>query len=1450
MSTAAKERNKRSWTDQREQSANRMGAMVFLGLAAVSLFLFFVWYYFFGRLPAQSFAAILSINKYESEVPDIRVGTWGLDEMTKIDGLFPWEKPFNTTFKNNEKDVIQFFSDLKGLKEMDKQKDTAIIQLRCHAAVTKTDSESWHCGLYINDESDSDKSKSYRFADFLDLAASVPAKNIVVFAEIADLQFEPHLGWVANPIEYYIRKACKGVNEKLESGQKVWIVCSNADFQSPLFSAKRGKTLFQEACEESLKAEAVRNGRGDHLTLARYFELIYRYCHTASRGRQTPKLILASKSDDELPLQAADDVFIGNFKKVAALPKSIDKKSLKDKGNATDSTEGRPSEKEARNRTGKKAVLVSYRQTEGKAPQDPKSVKAVEKEPRLLFWQIRDDIEARGTDNNLWSPRDFAPFAWRKLQADVAKESIWSDESESVLADRAKAMEMLRDSLASGSPAPLDDRKKGDHWNIVAAWNNFVASDSSFRSFRRQWQNASTGIVDSTTGLLGPEIENWRKQRKEFRSYIDCLAELSSWIELAAEFASADFPEDQAKQLNDDCKEFIFSLLEQNKWIPRSHTESAFEQSKSLQMAKSLGIRNLLYEHIKKAIRNSNLEDKKEEFTWQQERKYQVLLSSPLLQYEQRAQLVKAMKDREPKKVVPKTDAAFETIQPPNPVVQLSELKKRCEMLRYSWPLFSAWPLFSDKEALPQVPQELEELLAWGRGYHDEIGSFEIRKASVDREDAHQSVAAWHFLSLVDPRFALKLHQETQPDKSWAGIVVPPIAPKTIRLSMASQTLDFPEGKNDVPLRIKVEHFDGTEVSSCQLKWTSESEVRDFSVKQGSQTVEKGQSITVRPSGKQIDLNCALRSTDPPESGTQILVSAMSSTSKDVSNQLVIPVFRNAERIDLVIRRVGEPVPLKAKKGNADSKESAIELDSPAITGATSEFRFSISNKMKMARSVGLKISVAPTTPLGKADANLVAIGEFETELPPMQETSITLKPIESLNNLDALNSMLIFEIVEYEILDPKKEAAKKKEKGGRWRYSARFKPVHPRNFVKAIPQPVEANSRYSIEFETSPEFWRRHELKEMPILVRGKTIIKGELSPEKVLQPPMIFNADNSKSEFIGSAVNTNTQRFLTDIGGYPRAFVFDAFPVLPKMERVDEDQARIVEFRPILKELKTVVGEKQNTNGPLKKFGEYIVFPWLQDGVQVAYRAIEIETVIDKAANSPISYEILKLEGNEEKKTIDRRTIFEDRSYSMNLRIREDGVFNLGYVPSELKIRHVEGIESFDGTYIFRVQVGEQKAEQKFIFDKTKPPSSFVDAETASEAKSASNDNSKKSITLFKGDKVDMRVDAVDTAGEGSIGSGLDNAIFKLCGRSPMTFDEATEPALLGVVTASEGRVSIKLDATAFLEKPKGQYWVTVKTIDRAGNFQIQNQPLRVDWTNVERPAPPKKPSEKPPQ
>ncbi len=1437
MTGSANEKQKRSWTDRPEESRNRLGAMVFLGLSALSLLSLFVWIYFFRPTPARSFVAKLSIKNYQKDVPEIRLGEWDLVEMSKIEGVIPWEKlPSGAKFEN-EKDVKQFFSNLNSFKTLDKQKDTVLIQLRCHAAVTNQNSDdqksdNWSCGLYIND--DFTANRSFPFSTFLDLAAKVPAKNVVVFAEVADLQFEPHLGWVVNPIEHYIRKACKDVDWKNQvPGKNVWIVCSNADYQSPLFSVKRAKTLFQEACEESLKEEALSTGRKKALTLARYFELIYRHCHTASEGRQTPRLILANKSDDELP--RADEVFVSSHKAVISPPKSSHEKLEKKKA------EESPPAKEAQNRIGNRTVPVSFRQTDAKAAQDPKSAKSVELDPGLRFWQIRDEIEARGVDKNLWSPRDFAPFAWRKLQADVAMASIWHSKdgkTKTLIEDQTKAVEMLLDSLTNGSKAKLEKDMKGTQWDIVDAWNDFRGSNSNFR---RQWQDDISSKVDPSTGLIGSEIEEWQKQRSEFRSYVDCVAELSQWIEFSAEFATAQFEDKLVAQLKTVCKELISTLAKAKLSIPRESTQSSAEFSINLRLEEARKIKESLHAKIEDAIHSSNLIDSKSDLTWLEERKYQVLLSSPLLKYEQRRQIVKAWKSRQPNKVVAKTDPDFKSIQPPKPVAQVAEVDSHCELLQHAWPLLSDQPL-------PVLPKDSKGLLVWGKEYNTKTLKLVPSQLQAATNAPHQSVALWHFLSLVDPRFASTLQINLSSNKSWHGIVVAPIDPKTIRLSLDPPFLDFQDRKSD--LRIKVVHFDGTDVPPCSLKWLSSSGLKSFSVMHEDKAIKIGDALDLVPKGKQIILNCNLSSEVTPESGSQIKVSVSATlpTGKIVSSELTIPVFRNADRIDLVARRVGVPVQLKEIKGNLEKKEPYIELESPAISGATSQFSFSLSNKKNAARSVGLKVYVSPSLHMpSKINDKLIAIAEFETELAAMQETLVELKsivpkePLAQLEIDDVHNSMLVFEIIEFEMDDPKKEKADKTpKKGSSWRYLARFKPIHPGKFVKPNPGRVEANTKYSIQFNAEHQEWQRYGLNELPISIRAQTWSNGALSQEKPLMP-LLLKRDEASGEVVGDIADQNLRRFSADIGGFPRAIVFEASPSSPDMTRWDDDQVQIKRFRPILFPVQGA-GDAKAAEVSVKEVKGQFVFPTRIRGEEVKLRAIEISTVVDKGPNSKIQFEILKVEGSEEKRLSEIRELPSDRSYATTLSIK-DGALVVGYVPGELKIRYSESIGNLDGAYVCRIRVGEQKDEKRFIFDKVPPTSAFVNAEGAIPNRTSGDDTSKMQVTLFKGDSVDIWIEAVDTAGVRTDGTGIDTAVFKLCSRSTKDFNESADPPLTAKVTPSEeGRASMKLTSSEFEGRTKGAYWIVAKTMDHAGNIQNVNQPLKVNWMDTPKPAPPK--------
>ena len=1334
-------------------------------------------------------------------------------------------------------------------QELDKQKDTVIIPLRCHAAVTKDDgvkqgSDNWSGELYINEDS-----TPFRFAKFLELTAKVPAKNIVIFAEVADLQFEPHLGWVVNPIEEYIRRACEDL--RIEPGRKVWIVLSNADFESPYFSVKRKKTLFQEASELALREDSSNASDGQTLNLAHYFKMIYQHCHAASDGGQTPMLILANNARvvidpfDESKF-AANEVFMGRYRKSTS--KKSDKTPEKSKD---ESTGGSPPAKEVQIQRGERAVFISFQQGDEKAASDPKLAK-IEEDMRLRFWQIRDEIEANadhlkdpGNKKQLWSPKVFAPFAWRKLLADVARESIWSASNPSLDSDRVRAMVQLRDGIAENRTVPLNNDDKGDHWMIVAAWNDFRSPDSTLRT---KWQSDSNGEVDSSTGLLGSEIDIWGKQRLEYRSYIDCLAELSAWIELTAELARTEVPKEQIREMSSVCNDLVAELLVQKKYLPRDDTESAAKKSEGLKLAKALGHRKRLDDHVNRIIDSSRLRNEKENLSWVRERTYQVLLSSPLLKYEQqRKPLVKAIEKSDFKVEFAKSDP--KSIQTKNATVGL---EMRCEMLKNFWPLLSDIP---DQEALKTEPKngDFKGFLEWGEDYSLKIGRVALSKGRDSR-----SVTAWHFLSLVDPRFAFDtrvastIQQEMPNNKSWAGIVVSPIDPKTIRLGMPPQTpptLDFPEGKNEKPLLIHVQHFDGSPVSECELKWTSNPLNKGFSVTYESKPIGSGKPFAANPNANLIELKCYLQAESSPENGTKLLLNAKSAIGD--SNELEIGVMRNASSIDLIVQREGDSQPL-AEQRDKDKRESWIELRSPAINGATSEFRLSMSNKKNEVRSAGFRLKVysnlSNLSPM--LDTTVpIAIYEFETQLlQPNEKRPVSLKLVDTnpkipkvpspLQNLDASNSMLIFEIVEYEA--PKKDASvdkkenEKKKEMGAWQYPARFIPVKPSEppspFVKSTPQPIEDESNYSIEFEAIPALWNLG-LEKVDVLVSEQFIEQFVINGEKKTFPLIDLTSGQPKKPFIGSVVNNSPKRFLIDIGGYPRALAYEATVNSRRMVSVNDDQIKLREFRPIL--------TQPNPNVQVEQFGpaqEYTVFPTLIEGLAVEYRGIEIDTVIDKATNSDISYEILKEGDNEsifKQKTILKNSSFPaDRSFVANIGIDER--FTLKFVPGELKIRHAN-VGGLNGAYIFRVNVGKKRADAKFIFDKTTPRESYVNAEGAT--KKRINDNSIMSIRLEGGEPVDIGIETTDAFGDGATGSGVTKAVFGWCQDvdPPSEFLESHK-AIEGVPTPSvgggDGRVSVKLDPKAFASLLKGTYWVTAKTIDRAGNIQRRNRPLQVEW------------------
>ena len=94
-------RRERSWTQQQERAPNRRVAMVFLGFAAVCLFVYFVWSAYNTSRPPRAYVSPLSVIGYKDGVAEIRVGQWELEKSPPIYDIISWKH------QNNDKEVVQ-----------------------------------------------------------------------------------------------------------------------------------------------------------------------------------------------------------------------------------------------------------------------------------------------------------------------------------------------------------------------------------------------------------------------------------------------------------------------------------------------------------------------------------------------------------------------------------------------------------------------------------------------------------------------------------------------------------------------------------------------------------------------------------------------------------------------------------------------------------------------------------------------------------------------------------------------------------------------------------------------------------------------------------------------------------------------------------------------------------------------------------------------------------------------------------------------------------------------------------------------------------------------------------------------------------------------------------------------------------------------------------------------
>ena len=247
--------------------------------------------------------------------------------------------------------------------------------------------------------------------------------------------------------------------------------------------------------------------------------------------------------------------------------------------------------------------------------------------------------------------------------------------------------------------------------------------------------------------------------------------------------------------------------------------------------------------------------------------------------------------------------------------------------------------------------------------------------------------------------------------------------------------------------------------------------------------------------------------------------------------------------------------------------------------------------------------------------------------------------------------------------------------------YLGRFNPTRPNlnEYVTVTPSDIKENVALAINFEANQKLWDNYGLKTLPITVHTK--LKDSKEWKALDDKSMPLQPNKETYLYKGPGMDSNKYfRLSADIGGFPRAVVFDAKPNMPMMELVNEDQVSITGIRPIAKD---------RTDVKLSDQKGRFVFPNRIGNIQVFYDGFEVDAVLDRAPNSKAVMEISNREtpGTAGIPPID---IEFDRWYKPFLSAESDGLLGIAFEAAEMHFRPKIKTDDLNGVYVVAIRTG----------------------------------------------------------------------------------------------------------------------------------------------------------------
>ncbi len=1408
--------------------SNRTPTLYLLGLAILASFSAFVyWITRTDRVGAH--VTSVSIVEYGDRFPRIQK-KWASQDITPDEKQARFKqsllepKPSGGDRElQNKAGVNELINDLKS-SDLDKNLPLVIL-VRCHAQAIKSE-QGYDCNL-LTEEDEKQYGKQYLLTELVKQLEEIPSRNIIVLADICDLSFLPSEGIIVNPIATSIRDTCKSLNDSIgddlkKSDRNIWIMCPSTDGQIS-HRDREGTTLFQAACRAAFDTNQ------ESVTLSSFYQYVLSHVHTWSAGTQTPLLFSVRPSDQSDHVVLTDDVRLINddlrlsrYEKPIEKPKPSEESDKKKKGDAE----------------------TAYRDTEPASPQYSHNVKLV-RWVTLQDESAKPNAEKSNSSTNAeaekppTTPTTFRDYHESLRTRDPKASWVWHGAQFDALKYRLSLQESVDPEKSASRPKEWDEKDASS--KARRAFTNPGLSDSGL----------SEKIVDywEHPEKLPPKYKDvWRGTRDRYIQYVVGISEYRFWRNLVVSSKEATYQSDDPiydesiKSLADQLEALSKSLIQFRAAMPAEDSSGALVAWKKKSQSNDPVDTTTLYQSLKRLVdklvkrsKDATKKDKGENnksadasWTAVDESLMQVLAAFPLLDASQRQQLGEVEKSTSDLK---NWQLAIGSLPTPE------KLKLLLKKVSPSEAAFSPshWKNKLALESLgvieelcgfdkPEGSRSSDSITSYNDGQSNLLNRFKNGKQSGGSEDRGNpfifAINRWHFYHLGEMTRDLK--DAANDDRHGvAGIIVSPAPVTDTTISLAGTPNDekFLELKSirkvsqfterSATFGINVE-FLGTDANpvSCKLKWelladdTNGMTPMELRTQKGQvlQPWKRGEFQVLDVTSGQIKCEIRLSS-----KGSLPLKSILKITKVDDNEELLIPVFTDANRIELVFENED------GRKFFA--RDNVLELAGPCFQDTKAVYSCYLLNKLPRERSVTVTFckDKKDKQPLFKSE---------EERIQPANLQKIQLPPIDGKGATEPFPDVLYAFIQESIEGSPKAESVEPIE--------IRFKPILP----------TDDRTQTTWKITTAPSVIGSAAKVEFSILNTPISPAKTTIKLENIEEPGYdkytgaLASLETTKGEpktlEFPALERDKRYLFAVRIGDYPRALFFEQDPT-------KEDRKFAEPGRPDRLVVKKITSG-ENKFSP--KDNETIIFPRYKTGTNVPIELINYSSLIlDIEADSPDRRVFWSLtpDGLDDRQNETMQRSWPDRTFRPVLDA-STGDLSLSFSVSDLKVEIplaelLSGPEKDKTTSLeLRLSLRSELKDGGLLWNNTllfdrEPPNA-----NAKFYKNQKSSSELSEIELSEGAEAKFFINTQDEEN----GSGLNEARFSF-GRDRKTAKEL--PAKLCAMETSKNgfqcSITVDLKDASWSDHRQGiEEFLYLVTTDKAGNEQHDHPPLTIVW------------------